>query len=56
MVEKLTKAQAGSLGGKKNWARVSKKKRSARMKELAVARWAKKELTKIRNERGFVKP
>ena len=41
MVEKLTKAQAGSIGGKNTWATIKKEERRKRMKKLAEARWAK---------------
>lgn len=40
MVDKLTKDQAGSLGGKKKWSKISKKKRSEMMRKIAQARWS----------------
>lgn len=39
MVDKLTAAQSGRLGGIKKWSAISKKKRSERMREVANARW-----------------
>lgn len=41
MVEKLTKAQAGSLGGKKTWASVKENRRKKKMSDLAITRWEK---------------
>lgn len=38
---KTLKQQYGSLGGKKRWAKISKKKRSEEMRERANQLWAK---------------
>lgn len=36
-----TRKEIGSMGGKKRWAKISKAKRSAEMKERANQLWAK---------------
>lgn len=41
MVVKLTKDQAGSLGGRKKWSKIKAKRRSEIMRAVALARWSK---------------
>jgi len=36
-----TKAEAGRKGGYRKWAKLNSKKRSAMMREVALARWKK---------------
>ncbi len=41
MEKKRTRAEISSEGGKKRWAKISKKKRSEEMRERANQLWAK---------------
>ncbi len=42
MIQKLTKEQSGSLGGKSKWKKVTNKnKRTEIMRKVAEARWQK---------------
>ena len=42
MVDKLSVAQAGRLGGIKKWSKITKKSRSEIMRKVAQARWKKR--------------
>ncbi len=46
-MEKITVSQAGALGGKARWAKKTKKEKSDAMREVALARYAKKKETVV---------
>jgi len=47
MLATMNKEQAGRKGGFIKWSKISKKKRSAIMRKVALARYAKKPMSKV---------